>query len=158
MAHPISFKGIDHVVLRVTDIARSLAFYRDVLGLTVERIIDDMPLYQLRCGAHLIDLVVATPESPLAPREARGMEHLCLMVQGDFAAIRAHLATHGVPVVFGPAELYGATGFGTSVYIRDPDDHTLELKATYAEYPLKLSLRDAMAGSTRPTVPSSNAD
>ena len=147
---PISFKGIDHVVLRVTDIERSLAFYCGVLGLALERIIDDLQIYQLRCGANLIDLQVAAPALPLAAREQRGMEHLCLMVDGDFAAVRRHLATQGVPIVFGPTELYGATGFGTSVYVRDPDDHTLELKASYAEFPLKITLRDAMAGSTRP--------
>ena len=153
MAHsgPISFKGIDHVVLRVTDIERSLAFYCGVLGLALERIIDDLQIYQLRCGAQLIDLVVATPETPLAPRPQRGMEHLCLMVEGDFAAVRQHLEANAVPIVFGPAELYGATGFGTSVYVRDPDEHTLELKAAYAEFPLKVTLREAMAGSTRPT-------
>ena len=151
---PISFKGIDHVVLRVTDIERSLAFYCGVLGLALERIIDDLQIYQLRCGANLIDLQLAAPDTPLAAREQRGMEHLCLMVDGDFAAVRRHLETQGVPIVFGPTELYGATGFGTSVYVRDPDDHTLELKASYAEFPLKISLRDAMAGSTRPAAAS----
>ena len=40
--------------------------------------------------------------------------------------------THDVPIVFGPVELYGATGFGTSMYVLDPDRYTLELKAAYA--------------------------
>lgn len=150
--NPISFKGIDHVVLRVADIERSLAFYCGTLGLALERIIEDLQIYQLRCGANLIDLQVCAPDAPLAARAQRGMEHLCLMVQGDFAAVRQHLEAHGVPVVFGPVELYGATGFGTSVYVRDPDEHTLELKAAYAEFPLKITLRDAMAGTTRPAV------
>ena len=149
---PISFKGIDHVVLRVTDIERSLQFYCGTLGLALERIIEDLQIYQLRCGASLIDLQVTAPEAPLAPRAQRGIEHLCLMVEGDFAAVRRHLEAQGIPVVFGPVELYGATGFGTSVYVRDPDEHTLELKASYAEFPLRITLRDAMAGSTRPAT------
>jgi catechol 2,3-dioxygenase-like lactoylglutathione lyase family enzyme len=149
--HPLQFRGIDHVVLKVTDIERTLHFYTEILGLALERVIEDLQIYQLRCGRNLIDLQVATAGTLLAPRESRGIEHLCLMVQGDFAAVREHLAAHEVPIVWGPLELYGATGFGTSVYIRDPDEHTIELKAEYAEYPLRISLKDAMAGSTRPT-------
>ena len=131
--HPLQFRGIDHVVLKVTDIERTLHFYTKVLGLALERVIEDLQIYQLRCGRNLIDLQVAPAGTLLAPRESRGIEHLCLMVQGDFAAVREHLAAHEVPIVWGPLELYGATGFGTSVYIRDPDEHTIELKAEYAE-------------------------
>ena len=85
--NPITFKGIDHVVLRVTDIERSLAFYGEILGLALERVIEGAQIYQLRCGRNLIDLVVAPLGSPLAPSEQRGMEHLCLMVHGDSGRI-----------------------------------------------------------------------
>ena len=151
--NPITFKGIDHVVLRVTDIERSLAFYGEILGLALERVIEGAQIYQLRCGRNLIDLVVAPLGSQLAPSEQRGMEHLCLMVHGDFAAIRAHLAAHAVPIIFGPTELYGATGFGTSVYILDPDGHRLELKADYSEYPQRVAGNGPTLGSTRPPTP-----
>ena len=70
--HPIRFRGIDHVVLRVSDIARSLRFYVDVLGLALERIIDDLQIYQLRCGRNLIDLTAA-PGSSFAAPDAREM-------------------------------------------------------------------------------------
>ena len=65
-------------------------------------------------------------------------------------AVLEHLARHDVPITWGPVELYGATGFGTSVYLRDPDGHTVELKLDHAEYPLRTSARDAMAALTRP--------
>ena len=48
---PIQFDGIDHVVLQVSDRERALHFYCEILGLTVERIIDDLQVYQLRCDA-----------------------------------------------------------------------------------------------------------
>lgn len=155
--NPIAFKGIDHVVLRVSDIERSLAFYDEILDLALERVIEGAQIYQLRCGRNLIDLAVVPWGGQLAPSEQRGMEHLCLMVQGDFAAIRAHLVAHAVPIIFGPIELYGATGFGTSIYILDPDGHRLELEADYAEYPQRVAGNGPTHGGTRPPAPTAVA-
>ena len=87
---PIRFHGIDHVVLNVTNIERSLKFYRDVLGLKLERIIEDVGIYQLRCGRNLIDLQVLPAGRHLAEKNARGIEHLCLLMAGDFNAVLAH--------------------------------------------------------------------
>ena len=54
--------GIDHVVVRVADLDRALAFYEGALGCAVERRLDDLGLVQLRAGASLIDLVpLASP-------------------------------------------------------------------------------------------------
>lgn len=147
---PIQFHGIDHVVFKVTSIERTLEFYTKVLGLKLERIIEDAGIYQLRCGRNLIDLQVLPAGQQLAAKAARGLDHVCLLMQGDFANILAHLQAHQVPISWGPVELYGATGFGTSVYVLDPDGHTLELKADHAEFPLRTTAKEAMAGLTRP--------
>ena len=64
---PMQFHGIDHVVLQVTDSERALHFYTQILGLTVERVIEDLQIYQLRCGRNLIDLRVLPQR-----QEARG--------------------------------------------------------------------------------------
>lgn len=129
----IPLKGLDHVVLRVSDVARSLAFYCDVLGCTEERRIDALGLIQLRAGAHLIDLVdVASPlgerGGPAAGSEGRNVDHFALQVAPfDADAIRAHLIAHGVePGDVG--ERYGAQGMGPSMYISDPDGNVVELK------------------------------
>jgi len=147
---PIHFHGIDHVVLKVTSIERTLEFYTKVLGLRLERIIADAGIYQLRCGRNLIDLQLMPKGQPLAAKEARGFDHLCLLMQGDFGTILEHLEANKVPISWGPVELYGATGFGTSVYVLDPDDHTIELKADHAEFPLRTTAKEAMASMTRP--------
>ena len=68
---------IDHVVLRVKDAERSIAFYRGVLGCAVEKRRDDLGLVHLRAGTSLIDLV--THDGPLGRQggalpEARRME------------------------------------------------------------------------------------
>jgi catechol 2,3-dioxygenase-like lactoylglutathione lyase family enzyme len=130
----IDIVGLDHVVLRVRDLERSIAFYCDVLGCKPERRIDDLGLHQLRAGRSLIDLVdVAGPlgrsggEAPGA--EGRNVDHIALQVKGfDEASLRRHLEAHGVA----PGEvreLYGAEGVGPAMYIRDPDGNTVELKA-----------------------------
>lgn len=146
----LRFHGIDHVVLKVTAIERTLHFYCEVLGLALERIIEDVGIYQLRCGRNLIDLQVLPPGKALAEKDARGIDHVCLLLDARMDEVLAHLERHGVPLSWGPLELYGATGFGTSVYIADPDGHTIELKVDHAEVPLRTTAKDAMAGLTRP--------
>ncbi len=137
MAIPARFKGIDHVVLRSTDIPRTLAFYTEVLGLHVERIFDRIGLHQLRCGQNLIDIVPLDEGAVLAAPADRGIEHLCLAIEGDFDAVCAGLAAQNVPIVLGPMEVYGASGFGTSIYIADPDGYQIELKFPFARKPVK---------------------
>ena len=54
---PFSLKQIDHVVLRIRDLDKTLAFYTDVIGCKIEKRQDAIGLVQLRAGASLIDLV-----------------------------------------------------------------------------------------------------
>ncbi len=116
--------GIDHVVLRVADQERAIAFYEGVLGAKVERRAEKFGLVQLRAGRSLIDLI----EAPEKDREGANMDHFALRIEPfDEAAIRAHLETHGIEA----GELkrrYGADGNGPSLYIEDPDGNTVELK------------------------------
>ncbi len=121
----ITIKGLDHVVLRVADLDRAIHFYCEVLGCTEERRLESIGLVQLRAGASLIDLVLAEG----APEVAGGnMDHFCLRIEPfDEAAIRSHLATHGVEAGE-VARRYGAEGHGPSLYLQDPDGNTVELK------------------------------
>ena len=131
----ISLVGLDHVVLRVADVERALAFYCGVLGCAEERRVDALGLIQLRAGAHLIDLVDV--DGPLgraggaAPGEsARNVDHFALQVDPfDADALRAHLESHGIEPG-DVAERYGALGMGPSMYIRDPDGNVVELKGS----------------------------
>lgn len=149
---PLVYHGLDHVVLKVADIARSLDFYTRVLGMALERIIEDAGIYQVRCGRHLIDLQELPAGIALAEPAARGIDHVCVLVRGDLGRVVDYLHAQQVTITFGPVELYGATGFGTSVYVRDPDGHTLELKSDRAQYPVRTSAKSATASLTRPPV------
>ena len=78
------------MVFQVTDRERALHFYTQVLGLTVERVIEDLQIYQLRCGRNLIDLRVLPQGKRLAEKDERGIDHVCLMMRGDVDAIVNH--------------------------------------------------------------------
>ncbi len=121
----IRIRDIDHVVLRVANADRAMRFYCDVLGCTLERTLETIGLYQLRAGRSMIDLMDAGDGAAAGPGN---MDHMALRLeQFDEAAIRAHLAAHGVAA--GPVETrYGAEGDGPSMYIHDPDGNMVELK------------------------------
>jgi len=134
---PFQLQQIDHVVLRVRDVAAMQAFYCDVLGCSVERRQDGIGLIQLRAGQSLIDLVPVDGKlgrmGGAAPgAEGRNMDHLCLRAEPfDREAIVAHLEAHGVRVGdFGVR--YGAEGEGPSQYLFDPEDNLVELKGPSA--------------------------
>jgi catechol 2,3-dioxygenase-like lactoylglutathione lyase family enzyme len=132
-ANPINITHIDHVVIRVNDLANMTAFYRDVLGCKLERGPGEGGLAQLRAGQSLIDLVDAN--GPLGKRggeqpdqAAPNMDHVCFHLQPwDAAAIKAHLEQHGVAMGT-VSSRYGAAGMGPSVYLSDPEGNTVELK------------------------------
>ena len=124
----IRIRDIDHVVLRVADVDRAMRFYCDVLGCTLERTLETIGLYQLRAGRSMIDLMDLQQAGGGVAPDPGNMDHVALRVeQFDEAAIRAHLAAHGVAA--GPVETrYGAEGDGPSMYIHDPDGNMVELK------------------------------
>ena len=129
----LKLQGIDHLVLRVVDLDRMVRFYVDALGCGVERRQDAIGLVQLRAGRSLIDLVPVDGKlgrmGGAAPgAQGRNLDHFCLRVEPfDEAALRAHLAAHGVEA--GKTESrYGAEGEGPSIYLCDPEGNVVELK------------------------------
>jgi catechol 2,3-dioxygenase-like lactoylglutathione lyase family enzyme len=130
---PIEIHGLDHVVLRISDLSRSLRFYVDLLGCREERRSDALGLVQLRAGANLIDLVdVNSPLGKIggspAGAQARNVDHIALQLEHfDADQIRARLAEFGVEAGE-VAQRYGALGMGPSMYVKDPDGNVIELK------------------------------
>ena len=129
----IRIREIDHLVLRVRNLDRMLAFYCQGLGCSVERRQDEIGLVQLRAGRSLIDLVPVDGKLGRAGgkgpgSEGRNLDHLCLRIEPfDALAIASHLREHGAS----PAAVeqrYGAEGLGPSIYVADPDGNTVELK------------------------------
>jgi catechol 2,3-dioxygenase-like lactoylglutathione lyase family enzyme len=125
----IDVAGLDHLVLRVADLDRAIKFYGEVLGCRVERRLEEPKLVQLRAGTSMIDLVPAGPAAQSAEAAAgRNLDHFAVRIGTfDFPALAAHLRRHGVAV--GEVKRrYGAEGYGSSLYITDPDGNVVELK------------------------------
>jgi catechol 2,3-dioxygenase-like lactoylglutathione lyase family enzyme len=116
--------GLDHVVLNVADVERSLAFYCGELGLAPERVEEwrrgEILFPSVRVDARtIIDLLAV-------PRTGENADHLCLVVEPiDLDALKA---SGRFDVVDGPATRFGARGNGTSLYVKDPDGNTVELR------------------------------
>ncbi len=131
---PFSVSRIDHLVLRVTDLERSIAFYGAVLGCAVVKRRDDLGLVHLRAGVSMVDLVavdgrLGRPGGPAPGSGGRNLDHLCLRVDPfDAAAIAAHLRQHGLEHDGTLQQNFGAEGVGPSLYLHDPDGNTIELK------------------------------
>lgn len=119
--------GLDHLVLRVQDVERSLAFYSGVLGL------EGVHINEWRRGETLFPSVRVSPDVIIdllaAPSEHTGNEnvdHFCLVVApNDWDAV---VAAGTFEVVDGPATRSGAQGDGESLYVRDPDRNVVELR------------------------------
>jgi len=126
-------KQVDHLVLRVRDIERMIAFYRDVLGCPVEKVQAELGLYQLRAGssparAQPVDGPIGQRGGAAPGHEGRNLEHFCLQVEPwDAAGILAHLRRHGC-APGDEVSRYGADGQGPSIYVDDPEGNVVELK------------------------------
>ncbi|MGV3759594.1 MAG: VOC family protein [Actinomycetota bacterium] len=119
--------GVDHVVLVSPDVERLVAWYRDELGLGVERLdqwrAQQVPFVSLRVSdSFLIDVMAGE-------RTGENVNHIALHVSG--VDVDELAASGRFPVEMGPADLFGARGTGRGVYTRDPDGNLVELR-TYA--------------------------
>ncbi len=116
--------ALDHLVLRVADVERSLAWYTGDLGLAPERADEwrrgEAPFPSVRVSDQaVIDLVGGE-------RTGQNVDHFCLAVQD---VDLAELARSGrFAVVEGPGPRWGAQGMATALYVRDPDGNVVELR------------------------------
>jgi catechol 2,3-dioxygenase-like lactoylglutathione lyase family enzyme len=117
----MQLQRLDHVSLNVTDRARSIAWYRDVLGLPQlnQPTADDEPVFVGQPGLQF-GLFQAQRPSPPREVESAGLRHVALVVD-DLDAAQERLRLHGVTF---RSEDHGNA---LSVYFDDPDGHVLEL-------------------------------
>jgi len=120
----VSVTGVDHLVLNCADIETTLAWYVDRLGLSPVRVDEwrngNAPFPSVRVNEHtIIDLVSGDPS------DGR-LDHFCLVIAPTNLDELA--ASGDFEVLDGPSKRFGARGDGTSLYVRDPDGTTVELR------------------------------
>lgn len=122
--------GLDHLVLTVTDLDRTVAFYRDILGMVPQQFhpADGSTRWALSFGTQKINLHQAdNPFDPKAHVPVAGSADLCFLTQMPLSDWQAHLAHCGVGIEEGPVARTGATGPLMSIYLRDPDGNLIEI-------------------------------
>ncbi|WP_188007954.1 VOC family protein [Photobacterium damselae] len=117
---------LDHLVLTVENIDRTLRFYQVVLGMKVIHFAEGR--VALEFGNQKINLHQKSSEfEPKAAIVQPGSADLCFIADVDIADFCAHCSSLNIPILQGPIQRTGAMGSITSVYIRDPDGNLLEL-------------------------------
>ena len=120
----VQVTGIDHVVLKVADVERSVAWYGDLLGLEAERLEEwrrgEVLFVSLRVDeTTLVDLLQGEPDGT-------HVDHVAFLVEPT--DLEAVARSGSFDVVMEPSDLFGAQGTGRGIYVRDPDGHLVELR------------------------------
>ena len=117
---------IDHLVLTVADIERTVDFYQRVFAM--QRIEFAGGRIALRCGAQKINLHQLGSEfEPKAQQVKAGSADLCLIADTPINEALEHIRQQGVDIIDGPVERSGANGAIVSLYLRDPDGNLIEI-------------------------------
>ena len=122
----MSVQSLGHVVLKVRDLAVSVPFYRDVLGLhEVARYGHTMVFFSLGTNHHDLALMALGADAPAPSPDSVGLYHVAFKVGDSLDVLRAmrdHLLQQGVP-------LLGISDHtvSQSLYISDPDGIEIEL-------------------------------
>jgi catechol 2,3-dioxygenase-like lactoylglutathione lyase family enzyme len=122
--------GLDHLVLTVTEISRSVHFYTTCLGMVSEVFgaADGTKRWALKFGSQKINLHLSGEEFlPKAENPSPGSADLCFLSNAPLTDWQVHLRSKGIGVEEGPLPRTGATGTIISIYLRDPDGNLIEI-------------------------------
>jgi len=132
---PVKVHALDHLVINVSDVARSAEWYRNILGMEIK-------VFDPGQGkAKRTSLVFGDQKINVRPRDAdkvewftadhqtAGSEDLCFLTTSTPEQVVAHLTDNGVAIEEGPVRKQGARGTLLSVYCRDPDGSLIEISS-----------------------------
>lgn len=122
--------SLDHLVLTVRNIAATVAFYEQALGMRHVRFTtaDGQVRSALAFGRQKINLHQAGHEfDPKARHPTPGSGDLCFLTRRPLDEVAEHLRQRQIAVIEGPVRRTGATGPLLSLYVRDPDGNLIEI-------------------------------
>jgi len=132
---PVKVSAIDHLVINVSDVARSAQWYHKILGMEI-KVFDPghgkTPRTSLVFGNQKINVRPHDADKVewfTADHEAAGSDDLCFITSSAPDEVVAHLKANGVAIEEGPVKKQGARGALRSVYCRDPDGSLIEISS-----------------------------
>jgi catechol 2,3-dioxygenase-like lactoylglutathione lyase family enzyme len=132
---PVKIHALDHIVINVSDVARTAEWYRKILGMEV-KVFDPgqgkPTRTTLMFGNQKINVRprdADTVEWFTADHIAAGSDDLCFLTSSTPDEVVAHLKASGVAIEEGPVAKQGARGTLRSVYCRDPDGSLIEISS-----------------------------
>jgi catechol 2,3-dioxygenase-like lactoylglutathione lyase family enzyme len=132
---PVKVSALDHLVINVADVARTVEWYRKILGMEV-KVFDPghgkAKRTSLSFGDQKINVRPRDADKVewfTADHEMAGSDDLCFLTSSTPDEVAAHLKAHGVAIEEGPTKKQGARGTLNSVYCRDPDGSLIEISS-----------------------------
>jgi catechol 2,3-dioxygenase-like lactoylglutathione lyase family enzyme len=131
----VKVNALDHIVINVADVARSVDWYQKVLGMEV-KVFD--PGHGKPTRASLLfgyQKINVRPRDAdkvewfTADHEMPGSDDLCFLTSSAPDEVVTHLKACGVAIEEGPVTKQGARGAIRSVYCRDPDGSLIEISS-----------------------------
>ena len=132
---PVKANALDHLVINVSDVARSAEWYATILGMEI-KVFDPgegkSKRTSLLFGNQKINVRPKNADKVewfTADHEAAGSDDLCFLTSSTPDEVVVHLNAHGVKIEEGPSRKQGAHGTILSVYCRDPDGSLIEISS-----------------------------
>jgi catechol 2,3-dioxygenase-like lactoylglutathione lyase family enzyme len=132
---PVKVSALDHIVINVSDVARTTEWYQKILGMEIKvfdpghgktrrtsLLFGDQKINVRPRGADKVEWFTAD-------HEMAGSDDLCFLTSSTPGEVVAHLKANGVAIEEGPTRKQGARGTLQSVYCRDPDGSLIEISS-----------------------------
>jgi catechol 2,3-dioxygenase len=134
--------GIGHVVLKVRDLDRALAFYRDLLGFRVSSEMSNVMIFLTATGEshHDLALLRVGDSAPSPAPNSVGLYHVAIQL-ADWEAVKH---AHGVLTERGLVKGTADHGVTKSLYTSDPDGNEIELYCDAPRAEWEGRVQDAM--------------
>ncbi len=132
---PVKVSALDHLVINVSDVARTAQWYQKILGMEI-KVFDPghgkTKRTSLVFGDQKINVRPRDTDKVewfTADHETAGSDDLCFLTSSTPDEVVAHLKANGVAIEEGPTRKQGARGTLKSVYCRDPDGSLIEISS-----------------------------
>ena len=128
----MKLENIDHVVITVKDLNKTIDFYTNILGMKLEKFFSSLDNNQIRYavsfGSQKINIhEEKKPIKPNALNPSSGSMDICFISKNKINDWVHHLVKKGINIEIGPEKKTGALGPILSIYIRDPDFNLIEI-------------------------------